>query len=61
MTDNKRKRGRPDRQKVAGKERYEVSYLAKKFGVSMKRVRAAIARVGHSRRKVEAELKRAEA
>ena len=58
MPDDKRKRGKPDRSKVAGGEAYEVAYLASKLNVSAEKVRAAIKKVGNSRAKVEAELKK---
>ena len=43
---------------VSTMEDYEVKYLAQKHGVTQKAVKAAVASVGHSRNKVEAELKR---
>ena len=58
MTDNKHKRGKPDRRRVASLEKYEVRYLAKKFGVSMERVRKVVKRVGNNRADVEAALAR---
>lgn len=45
-----------DRALVSGKQRHEVSYLARKHGVSSAAVRDAIKKVGNSRKKVEAEL-----
>jgi Protein of unknown function (DUF3606). len=57
MPDNKRKRGKADRLKVARLESYEVAYVAKKFAVTAAKVRAVIKRVGNSRRKVYAELR----
>lgn len=33
MPDDKTKRGKQDRSKVAGGEKYEVAYVAKKFNV----------------------------
>lgn len=56
MSDDKRKRGAADRRLASGKQAHEVAYIAKCKGVSRKRVRAAIRKVGHSRRKVYAEL-----
>ena len=47
-----------DRKLVSTMEDYEVKYLAQKHGVTQKAVKAAVAAVGHSRNKVEAELKR---
>jgi hypothetical protein len=49
-------RGR-DRKLVAGRQRHEVGYTAKKAGKKGSAVKQAVKRVGHSRRKVEAELK----
>lgn len=46
-----------DRARVSGKQRYEVSYLARKYRVSAAAVRKAIRKVGNSRKKIEAELK----
>lgn len=57
MTDDKRKRGKPDRRLAAGLEVHEVRYLAKKFKVSMSRVRQVIKRVGNRRVDVEAALR----
>jgi hypothetical protein len=49
-------RGR-DRKLVAGRQRHETGYTAKKTGTKRSAVRKAVKRVGNSRRKVEAELK----
>ncbi len=35
MADSKQKRGRADRSRVSGSQRSEVSYVARKFGVSV--------------------------
>ena len=48
-----------DAKLVSTMEDYEVTYLAQKHSVTQKAVKAAVAKVGHSRNKVEAELKRA--
>ena len=58
MADDKTKRGRQDRAKVAGGETYEVSYVAKKFNVTQAEVKAVQKKVGPYRAKVEAELKK---
>lgn len=58
MADDKKKRGAQDRARVSTMEDYEVKYLALKFDVTQKAVKEAVAKVGHSRAKVEAELKR---
>ena len=42
-----------DRKLVAGRQKHEVRYTAKKSGVKGKSVRKAVKRVGHSRSKVE--------
>jgi hypothetical protein len=47
-----------DRKLISGMEDYEVKYLATKHGVTQKAVRAAVAAVGSSRNKVEAEIRR---
>jgi predicted DNA-binding protein YlxM (UPF0122 family) len=39
-------------------EDYEVKYLAQKHGVTQKAIKDAVKKVGNSRAKVEAELKR---
>jgi len=53
----KSKRSRKaDRARVSGKQAYEVAYLARKHKVSAADVRAAIKKVGSSRKKVEAAL-----
>jgi hypothetical protein len=47
-----------DRAKVAGGQKHEVSYEAGKTGAAPSRVRVAVKKVGNSRTKVEAELKK---
>ncbi len=47
-----------DRAKVAGGQKYEVSYEASKSGAKPAEVRSAVKKVGNSRGKVEAELKK---
>ena len=47
-----------DRKLVASMEDYEVKYLAQKHKVTQKSVKEAVAKVGNSRNKVEAELKK---
>jgi len=57
MPVKKTKRGRnQDRKLVAGTQLHEVKAVAKKKKVSQKKVRAAVKKVGHSRRAVEKEL-----
>lgn len=58
MPDHKMKRGGQDRGRVAGMEDYEVKYLAQKHGVTQKAVKEAVQKVGASRSKVEAQLKK---
>jgi hypothetical protein len=54
---SKRARGQ-DRRLVAGEQDWEVRYEAKKTGRSKSAVKRAVKRVGHSRKKVEAALRR---
>jgi hypothetical protein len=59
MADQKTTRGRAqDRSKVAGGQKYEVSYEAGKTGASAGDVKAAVKTAGNSRPKVEAALKK---
>jgi hypothetical protein len=52
-------RGRKqDRARVAGGQKYEVSYEAKKTGRSASSVRKAVKKVGNSRKRVEKRLGR---
>ena len=54
---DKTNRGRgQDRKLVAGGQRHEVAYTAKKVGVKGKAVKRAVKRVGSSRRRVERTL-----
>jgi hypothetical protein len=55
--DSKNQTGRRDRDRVAGKQEYEVRYTAKKLGVTEDKVRQAIQKVGNKREDVEAHLK----
>ena len=57
MADDKRKKGKRDRSRVAAGEEYEVEYEARKTKTSPSAVRKAIARVGNKRRKVTRALK----
>jgi hypothetical protein len=57
MPDDKNLTGGQDRQRVAGDERYEVSYLAEKLNVSAEEVERAIQQVGNSREKIEEYLR----
>jgi hypothetical protein len=58
MSDNKSLRGAADRSRVSADELYEVKYLAKATGASVKEVRAAVKKVGPSRTRVTEELER---
>ncbi|MCK1387342.1 DUF3606 domain-containing protein [Bradyrhizobium sp. 21] len=52
-------RGRKqDRARVAGGEKYEVGYEAKKTKRSASAVKKAVKKVGNSRKKVESKLKK---
>ncbi len=57
MPDNKNIRDQKDRNKVAGDEQWEISYLMEKTGVSREAVEKAIEAVGNNREKVEDYLK----
>jgi hypothetical protein len=54
MADNKGKRGGSDRALIALSEAYEVSYWSKRFKVTPAKLKAAVKKVGHSAKKVEA-------
>lgn len=54
MADDKSKRGGADRALIALGERYEVAYWSKKFKVTPAKLKAAVGKVGHSAKKVEA-------
>lgn len=45
-----------DRKLVAGGQKHEVAYVAKKTGSSPAQVKAAVKSVGNSRKKVESKL-----
>jgi hypothetical protein len=47
-----------DRARVASMEDYEVKYLAQKHGATQKAVKEAVQKVGASRAKVKAQLKK---
>ena len=56
MADNKRKRGGADKRLISLSEAYEVHYWSRKFKVTPAKLRAAVKRVGHSAKAVEAYL-----
>lgn len=53
MSDNKNSRDNRDRNRVAGNEDYELSYIQEKLGVSRQQVLDAIKAVGNDRQKIE--------
>lgn len=53
MSDDKSKRGEPDRSLVSAQEPYEVDYLARKFDFPKPLVKNVIEQQGPSRAKVE--------
>ena len=58
MPDNKNIRDQNDRNKVAGDEQWEISYMIEKTGASREEIEKAIAAVGNNREKVEDYLKK---
>ena len=56
--DNRRRRGRSDRIRVADGERYEAHLVARKFRVGLAVVLSVIKRVGNLRSRVYNELRR---
>lgn len=54
MADSKTKRGGSDRERVAAGEGYEVSYFARKHGISAHQARDIIKKVGNDREKLNA-------
>ncbi|MBX9649566.1 MAG: DUF3606 domain-containing protein [Xanthobacteraceae bacterium] len=54
MADDKKKRGGNDRALIALGESYEVAYWSKKFKITPAKLKAAVGKVGHSAKKVEA-------
>lgn len=54
MSDNKSKRGGADRRKVAGGEGYELSYFARKHGISKEQAAGLIRKIGNDREKLNA-------
>lgn len=58
MPDDETQPGKPDRDRVSSKEKYEVDHLAKKVGLPAPLVKKVIEQEGPSRRKVEDYLKR---
>jgi hypothetical protein len=54
VADNKSKRGRQDRSRVASGEGYEVNYFARKHDITADQARKLITKVGNSRDKLNA-------
>ena len=54
MADNKAERGAADRSKVARGEGYEVSYFARKHGITKQQAEKVIDSVGNDREKLNA-------
>jgi hypothetical protein len=57
MADDKKKRGGMDRALIALSEAYEVAYWSKKLKITPAKLKAAVKKVGHSAKKVEAYIK----
>src|SRR5437588_9290254 len=57
VADDKKKRGGMDRALIALSEAYEVSYWSKKLKITPAKLKAAVKKVGHSAKKVEAYIK----
>lgn len=55
MADNKSNRGGSDRKRVAASQGYELSYFARKHGLTSEQAREIIGRVGNDRKKLNAE------
>jgi hypothetical protein len=55
MPDDKNKK-KLDRTRISVHEPYELKYWAKRFGVTPARIKAIVAKVGTSVKKVKAEL-----
>jgi hypothetical protein len=54
MADDKSKRGGADRRTVSASEGYEVSYFARKHGITAQQARDLIKEVGNNREKLNA-------
>jgi len=58
MPDDKKDKGAADRRRVAGDEGYEVSYFARKHGLSRADAQKLIDTVGNNRAKLNAAAKK---
>ena len=54
MPDDKSKRGKADRSRVAKNEGYEVNYFANKHGITRESARKLISKIGNNREKLNA-------
>jgi hypothetical protein len=61
MSDDKTKRGQPDRSKINMSEDYEVQYWTRHLGVSREELQRAVDKVGDSAAAVRKELGKAAA
>jgi hypothetical protein len=53
MADDKSKVGKPDRDRVSGSEKYEVTDFAQKFGITSEEARQLIDKHGNRRSDLE--------
>ncbi|HEV7622278.1 MAG TPA: DUF3606 domain-containing protein [Flavisolibacter sp.] len=58
MSDDKKRVGNPDRQRISLSEEYEVQDWSEKFGVSPEELKAAVKQVGSNATDVEEFLKK---
>ncbi|MDW6023159.1 DUF3606 domain-containing protein [Mesorhizobium sp. BAC0120] len=58
MVDDKTKKGKRDRDRVAAGEEYEVRYLMKKTGITESQALALIHRFGNDRQTLEREARK---
>ena len=59
MSDDKRKRGEPDRSRIHLNEDYEVQYWTKELDISRERLEEIVNKVGNSADAVRRELSKA--
>lgn len=57
MSDDKSKRGNPDRSRISLNEEYEVRHWSEQLGVSREELEEAVKSVGNSAEKVREHLK----
>jgi hypothetical protein len=58
MADDKSNVGEPDRSRVSGSEPYDVSYFARKHGISAEQARDLIAKHGNNREILDQEAEK---